>query len=483
MKTSIPDDLLETVVAPLRSAMQDFDTRFPGESGARQPVHTVYGGAHLFRAGTARRLGALAIEFVEQYAPDFVSLARVVGLRGAETLPTSAADVSALAARIEGDSDGARVDEPDAWLAHTVHARVMEKLRREPVEDFRLDFEDGYGNRPDEEEDACALSAAGEVARGMAEGTLPPFLGIRIKPFSRELVGRGARTLDLFLTALSEQTDGALPSNFVVTLPKVVIPDQVAALVRLFEAIESQTSIDEGALRLELMVETPQSIIDSRGVSPLPAIVEAADGRCTGAHFGVYDYTASCSITAEYQTMGHPACDMARQVMQVALAGSGIFLSDGATNVLPVPVHRRGEGDPPLSEQQRSENYESVARAWRMHFTDVRHSLETAYYQGWDLHPAQLVTRYAALYSFFLESLPSGTERLRNFVEKAAQATLVGDVFDDAATGQGLLNFFLRGLNCGAITDDEALATGLTEDELRSRSFLRILEGRRGDPS
>lgn len=483
MKTSIPDDLLETVVAPLRSAMQDFDARFPGESGDRQPVHTVYGGAHLFRAATAQRLGALALRFVEEYAPDFVSLARGVGLRGAETLPTSAGEISALAARIEGDSAGARVEEPDAWLAHTVHTRVMEKLRREPVEDFRLDFEDGYGNRPDDEEDACALSAAGEVARGMSEGTLPPFLGIRIKPFSRELVGRGARTLDLFLSALTEQTHGALPDNFVVTLPKVVIPAQVAALVRLFEAIESQTPIHEGALRLELMVETPQSIIDATGTSPLPAIVEAADGRCTGAHFGVYDYTASCSITAEYQTMGHPACDMARQVMQVALAGSGIFLSDGATNVLPVPVHRQGEGDPPLSEVQVSENYESVARAWRMHFADVRHSLETGYYQGWDLHPAQLVTRYAALYSFFLESLPSGTERLRNFVEKAAQATLVGDVFDDAATGQGLLNFFLRGLNCGAITRDEALATGLTEAELRSRSFLKILEGRRGEPS
>ncbi len=480
MKTSIPDDLLETVVAPLRSAMQAFDTRFPGESGDRQPVHTVYGGAHLFRAGTAQRLGALALSFVDEYAPDFASLARAIGLRGAETLPTSAGQISDLAARIEGDSARARLEEPDAWLAHTVHTRVVEKLRREPVEDFRLDFEDGYGNRPDEEEDACALSAAAEVARGMAEGTLPPFLGIRIKPFSRELVGRGARTLDLFLTALSEQSDGALPDNFVVTLPKVVIPAQVAALVRLFEAIESRTAINEGALRLELMVETPQSIIDHTGASPLPAIVEAAGGRCTGAHFGVYDYTASCSITAEYQTMGHPACDMARQVMQVVLAGSGLFLSDGATNVLPVPVHRRGEGDPPLSEVQVSENSESVARAWRKHFADVRHSLETAYYQGWDLHPAQLVTRYAALYSFFLESLPSGTERLRNFVEQAAQATLVGDVFDDAATGQGLLNFFLRGLNCGAITHDEALATGLTEAELRSRSFLKILEGRRG---
>ncbi|MBD0326542.1 MAG: phosphoenolpyruvate kinase, partial [Pyrinomonadaceae bacterium] len=94
-------------------------------------------------------------------------------------------------------------------------------------------------------------------------------------------------------------------------------------------------------------------------------------------------------------------------------------------------------------------------------------------------HPAQLPTRYAAVYSFFLESLDAASERLRNFVEKAAKATLVGDVFDDAATGQGLLNYFLRALNCGAIKEDEALQlSGLTPAELRSGSFVKILSHR-----
>jgi hypothetical protein len=41
------------------------------------------------------------------------------------------------------------------------------------------------------------------------------------------------------------------------------------------------------------------------------------------------------------------------------------------------------------------------------------------------------------------------------------------------------LNFFLKALNCGAITEKEALATGLTLDEIRSRSFYKILQGRR----
>jgi len=134
-----------------------------------------------------------------------------------------------------------------------------------------------------------------------------------------------------------------------------------------------------------------------------------------------------------------------------------------------------------LSPQQIAENRASVHNAWRMHYDDVRHSLESGFYQGWDLHPAQLVTRYAAVYTFFLTGVDQQAARLRNFVERAAQATLVGDVFDDAATGQGLLNFFFRAINCGALAEHEAVAmTGVTLDELRSRSFVRILQTRRG---
>ncbi len=405
--------------------------RYPGESGVRQPVHTVYGGAHLFRADSARRLGDRALAALAKHAPTAAPFGRALGL--------------------------------GAKLARTVYARVREKLAREPVEDFRIDFEDGYGSRPDAEEDATARAAAREVAQGMAQGALPPFCGIRIKPLSRDLQARAVRTLELFLGALVERTRGALPPHFVVTLPKVVVPEQVAALVEVFADLEPKLGLAAGTLRLEVMVETPQALLGADGRCPLPAIVAAAGGRCVAAHFGVYDFTASLSITAAHQRMRHPACDLARQIMQIALAGTGVWLSDGATTVLPV-------GD-----------RQTVHRAWRLHFDDVRHSLANAYYQGWDLHPAQLATRYAALYSFFLEGLEAASLRLKAFVEKAGQATLVGDVFDDAATGQGLLTFFLRGLNCGAITESEARATGLTLDELRARSFLRILEARRGN--
>jgi hypothetical protein len=165
-------------------------------------------------------------------------------------------------------------------------------------------------------------------------------------------------------------------------------------------------------------------------------------------------------------------------MMQVAYAGTGLWLSDGATNIMPVGPHRAAPGAE-LSAAQIEENRQSVHAAWRLHAEHIRHSLEAGFYQGWDLHPAQLPTRYATVFAFFLEGLEAASTRLRNFVEKAAQATLVGDVFDDAATGQGLLNFFLRGVSCGAITEEEALATGLTLAELRGRSFVRILANRR----
>ncbi|HEX9162940.1 MAG TPA: phosphoenolpyruvate kinase [Thermoanaerobaculia bacterium] len=443
MKVTLNDKDIRRAASSLDKPLAALARRYPGPSGDRQPVHTVYGGAHLFRFDTTQRLGEIASQTLYEYGADPNTFAQAIGVT--------------------------RV------VAEPVWERVVEKLQREPVEDYRIDFEDGYGNRPDDEEDGHAEAAAGEIARGMRDRTLPPFIGIRIKPFTRELMHRSIRTFDIFLSTLVAQTSGRLPDGFVVTLPKVQVPEQVTVLADLFDAIEPRLGLDRGTLRLEFMIETTQSILDGHGESTLPKLLDGARGRAVAAHFGTYDYTASCNITAAEQRMDHPACDFARHMMQVAYAGTGLWLSDGATNVMPAPPHR---GDQ-LTTQQIDENRAVVHRAWRLHADHIRHSLVHAYYQGWDLHPAQLPTRFAAVFAFFLEGLPLATERLRNFIEKAGQATLVGDVFDDAATGQGLLNYFLRGLNSGALTDEEALATGLTLEELRSRSFMKILKGRR----
>ncbi|HLU66702.1 MAG TPA: hypothetical protein VKZ63_10525, partial [Kofleriaceae bacterium] len=369
--------------------------------------------------------------------------------------------------------------EVPAELARAIHQRVRAKLEREPIEDFRIDFEDGYGNRPDEEEDGHARAAALEVAAGMANKSLPPYIGIRIKPLTEELARRALRTLDIFVSTVVRESGGALPDNFVVTLPKITCREQIEVLCSALGELETRLGLAAGSLPIEFMIETTQSIVDADGGSNLPRFLEAAAGRCVAAHFGTYDYTASCNITAAHQRMTHPACDFARHMMQVAYSGRGIWLSDGATNIMPVPVHRAAKDGPPLTAAQQADNRRSVHEAWRLHASDIRHSLVHGYYQGWDLHPGQLPTRYAAVYAFFLEGLPAASQRLKNFVAKAAQATLVGDVFDDAATGQGLLNFFLRGIGCGAFGEEEALATGLTVEELRSRSFVQILNSRR----
>ncbi|HYP02266.1 MAG TPA: hypothetical protein VER76_18895, partial [Pyrinomonadaceae bacterium] len=351
MKTSLTTDTARDIIARLQQANARFAHDYAGETGRRQPVHTVYGGAHLFKADTPRRLGALALRSLEQFAPDADTFARAVGLTGT------------------GDSP---VDERmDAPLARTIYERVREKLTREPVEDFRIDFEDGYGNRPDAEEDAHAETAAREVARGFESGTLSPFIGIRIKPFTEELRARSMRTLDIFVSTLAEEASGgALPPNFVVTLPKITVPEQTAALASIFDLLETQLSLPAGTLKMEMMIETTQSIINHEGAINLPLLLAAARSRCTAAHFGTYDYTASCNITAAHQHMMHPSCDFAKHMMQVSFAGTGVWLSDGATNIMPVAPHRAQEGTQ-LTPEQEAENARTVHRAWRIHYGHV----------------------------------------------------------------------------------------------------------------
>jgi citrate lyase beta subunit len=422
---------LKPLLPALRKANVRVARDYPGEGGARQPIHTVYGGAHLFSADIGPKLGALALAALKQHGPDADAFGRVLGI---------------------GDA-------AEPGFRQTVYDRVVAKLQREPVEDFRIDFEDGYGNRPDDEEDGHARAAAEHVAAGYAAGTLPPFIGIRIKPLSQELHARGLRTMDVFVTTLVRATRKRLPPDFVITVPKLMSTQHVATVARACDVLEKRLALKRGTLKLELMIETPQSILAADGTSALRGLVAAGRGRIRGAHFGTYDYTALCGITAAWQHMRHAACDFARHMMQVALAQSGVLLSDGATNVLPIAP--------------------DVHRAWKQHYDDIRHSLVNGFYQGWDLHPAQLPTRYAAVYAFFLSARLAATVRLRNFVDKAAQATLVGDVFDDAATGQGLLNFFVRGLSSGALTMQEAAETGLTAEELQGRSFMKIIEARK----
>ena len=478
MNFSIADNEKEILLNALKEANLKFQKTYPGDKPDRQAVHTVYGGANLFKSDTCIKLGEIALDNLITYAPDFVSLAKVLEMDGHKKLPNDKKNISKLIKKLEKMNEADRKNHP-AWLAYTVYDKIIKKLQSEPVEDFRIDFEDGFGNRPDAEEDATAVNAANELAEGMKNKTISPFVGIRIKPFTEDHKNRGVRTMDIFVTTLMEKTNGILPDNFIVMLPKVTIPEQVTTMVRLLEIIEKKNNLTPGSLKMETMVEATQIIMDEEGRNPLMKIIRAGEGRLIAAHFGTYDYTASCGITAKYQTMAHPVCDFAHHMTKVALGGTGIFLSDGATNVMPVAPHR---GDK-LTAKQLKENRQSVHNAWRIGYNHSMHSLINGFYQGWDLNPAQLPMRYAATYNFFLSSIDDATHRLKTFVDRAAISTLTGDIFDDAATGQGLLNFFLKAMNCGAITEEEARETGLTIEEIHSRSFYKILQGRRNKKS
>ncbi|WP_417218544.1 DUF6986 family protein [Arthrobacter sp.] len=387
---------------------------YPGASPARQPIHTAYVPADAFTADLAADWGRRALEAAAA-AGGVAALAREIGVDVAADL-------------------------------------VEAKLAAEPIEDLRLDFEDGYGNRPDAEEDADAVRVGHEVNRAVAAGTAPPFIGIRFKCLEAPTRARGLRTLDLFIGALMES--GGLPDGLVLTLPKVSTVAQVEAMVYVCERLEAAHRLAPKRLRFEVQMETPQLILGADGTVPCAQVIHAGAGRVTSLHYGTYDYSASLGIAAAYQSMEHPAADYAKSVMQVAVAGTGVHLSDGSTNILPV-------GDP-----------EHVLEAWKLHARLVRRHLERGIYQGWDLHPAQLPTRYLATYAFYRDGFAAAAARLRNYVHR-----IESSIMDEPATAKALADFIHRGLACGALTAPEVeSAVQIDVEALRTLALGRPMQ-------
>ncbi|MGP4015378.1 DUF6986 family protein [Saccharopolyspora sp. 5N708] len=415
-RTSLESAEIARRLARLSAVDEHIARVYPGARAARQPVHTCYVPANKVDAETVRQWGREALAALDRDAARPADFVEILGL--------------------------------DAQIAQAVHPRVRAKLGSAAVEDLRIDFEDGYGAPGDDVEDADAERTAGVIAGWLRDGAEPANFGLRVKSFDTpELRDRSVRTLDVFLTALLQQW-GSLPGGFVLTFPKVVDVAQVEVFVELLELFEQQLGLPERSLRFEIQVETTQSIVDSRGRFALPLFLRAGGGRVTGLHFGTYDYTASCGLTAAHQHLAHRACDFARHAMQVSAAGTGVFLSDGSTNVLPV-------GD-------------QVHLGWRTHYELTRRSLEHGFYQGWDMHPAQLVTRYAAVFAAFRDSAPAEAARLSAYVSATG-----GAVLDEPATARALAASFVRALDNGGTDADEVKQlTGLSEAELRKLGRL-----------
>jgi citrate lyase beta subunit len=361
---------------------------YPGEPRGRQPVHTVYVPADRVGPGLAADWGAQALAAIEG-----VDLAGITGL------------------------------DPDAM------PRVRAKLAAEPIEDLRVDAEDGYRGS---DEDADVLAAADAVAADLAAGVAPRFVGIRAKSLEPATRRRGVRSLDLFLSRLPGR-------DVLVTLPKVTDVDQVTAMVGLLTALEDAHGVRLG---LELQVETPQAVLGPDGRATAAALVHAAGDRCRGLHYGTYDYSAALGVAAAYQASDHPVADHAKAVMQVAVAGTGARAVDGSSNLLPVGPHRDA--------------------AWRRHAALVTRALRTGLYQGWDLHPAQLPTRYLATYAFFRAALPAALDRLGAYLGSRTDGVL-----DEPATARALAAVVVRALDCGAVDESDVDLDRSTLDRLR----------------
>ena len=398
--TRLPDEVLAELDRRLADADRALASGWPGEPATRQPVHTLYLPADhpLVGPHVVERVGEAALESVEG---------------------VSAGDM----ARVTGTEPG---------LVEQVWPRVLAKLAAQPVEDLRLDLEDGYGTRPDDEEDTDAVRV-GEVLAELTGDGAPLVRGVRAKSLEAPTRRRGVRSLDLVVGALG----GMLPPGFVVTLPKVTSVDQVEAMVLLCERLEGAYGLPDRVLRFEVQVETPQAVLGADGAATVARLVHAAGGRCSGLHYGTYDYSASLGVAPGHQAMDHPVADHAKAVMQVAAAQTGVRVSDGSTNVLPV-----GDTD-------------HVEAAWALHTRLVGRSLRHGIYQGWDLHPAQLPTRYLATFAFYRAGLPTAVLRLADYLDRRA-----GGVLDEPATAFALAGFLSRAVDCGAVDPGEVAAAG-----------------------
>ncbi len=390
---TLPDDVTAALTAPLARVDADLAARFPSGPGVRQPVHTCYVPADQMRATLADDWGAAALAALDTHAGEPPVLAAVTGI--------------------------------PADLAERVHAHVRRVLATAPIADLRVDFEDGYGDHDDAEEDAHAVAAADALRAAADAGRLPASYGLRPKSLDPAVRTRGLRSLDLFVTILA--AGGAVPPGLVVTLPKVSAPAQVEVFCDILTELENRLGLDAG-IRLEVQIETPAAVL------ALPAIVAAGRPRLTGLHVGTYDYSAALGVSAEHQASDHPAVELATALMQLVAAGTGVQVADGSSNLLPV-------GD-----------RAAVHAAWRRHADLVRRAWMRGIYQGWDLHPAQLVSRHATVAACLLTGLPAALARLSAWTGTVGSGTVgSGTVADEPATARALAGHIQRALDAGLL--------------------------------
>lgn len=379
--------------AVLGAVDADLDRDFPGDRAAKQPAHTVYVSAAAADVDTPAAWGEQARQIAE----------------------------SAAATVFDLDPHGLRT-------------LVGARLSTNPIEDLRIDLEDGYGWRPDDVEDRHARAAGATLASWGADTTeaAPRVLGVRCKGLGAAERARGLRSLELVLDGA-----GGIPAGFVFTVPKLRAAAQVDGVVMICEELERAHGLAEGSLHYELQIESPQAVMGPDGRATVADAIHRGGSRLTGLHYGTYDYSAACGIVSAQQSLEHPVADHAKAVMLVAAAQTGVWVSDGSTQIAPVGTAA------------------VVDAALRRHHRLVVRSLERGLYQGWDIHPGHLVTRWLAVFTFFRSAMPPATARLQAYFDRQSS-----EFVDEPATAQSLALVVLRGLSAGAFTEADVLAIG-----------------------
>ncbi|OAK51326.1 DUF6986 family protein [Rhodococcoides kyotonense] len=412
--TRLDGAALGRIESILRPVDEQLARDYPGDRIGGQPIHTVYVPASVADVGIPQQWGSQAARLVDAHADVVESL----------------------------DAAG-------------VLTTVRDVLHTSPIQDLRLDFEDGYGWRSDEDEDRDARHAGQVLSALAADPTGPSWVGIRPKGLAAHERRRAVRTLELVLDAA-----GGVPNGFVFTVPKLRVAEQVTAVVALCEELERAHGLTDHALRFELQIESPQAVVGPDGTATVARALRLTDGRCTSLHYGTYDYSAACGITSAQQSLAHPVADHAKNVMLAAAAQTGVWVCDGSTQVVPAGSQA------------------DIEAALRRHFGLVTRSLERGFYQGWDMHPGHLVTRWAATLGFFRDAMPTAATRVAAYLSRQDSG-----VMDEPATAQALAGVLVRGLDSGAVTERELSDVSSSITRASLRSLLDRSDGTAGAPT
>lgn len=393
---ALTDEFTE-LLRGLTGVARDFD---PQPVWITQPLHTVYAPGDRCTVDTPVEWQDEALAAVAQ-AGGFAALATAIGV---------AAD----------------------WRSGSA-ASAERRIRRQPIADLRIDFEDGYGTRSDTEEDRDARAAGAAAAAIRRSAEAPDRIGIRIKPLDTRGAHRGLRTLERFLDAYGEAGgfEGA-DASLRITLAKVMHSEQISVLDRVLRRLEVRHQLVTQTLQIEVQVEVPHLIASVLDTGALDRI--SANPRVRALHFGTYDYTSALGIVPSEQHSLHPVAVHAKRVMQAVAATHAIEVCDGSSNLLPTG-----------SAEQR-------LHAWRTHANLVTTGLRDGLPQGWDLHPAQLASRFLAGHAVLRAEVPSAIERL-----VLAHDGVTHGIADEPATLRMMAAVIARALRVGAIEHEEVV--------------------------